>query len=128
VLVPAAIESQITQRNASRVRARILAEVASGPTTPGADRILRDRGVFLIPDILCSAGGVIASYLERARDLQGFCGEEAEGARHLERVMRRAFHEVSDTAKRHKTDMRTAAHALALGRVAETTRARGLFP
>ncbi len=128
VLVPAALESQITQRNASRVRARILAEVASGPTTPGADRILRDRGVFLIPDILCSAGGVIASYLERARDLQGFCGEEAEGARHLERVMRRAFHEVGETAKRHKTDMRTAAHALAVGRVAETTRTRGLFP
>jgi glutamate dehydrogenase (NAD(P)+) len=128
VLVPAALESQITQRNASRVRARILAELASGPTTPGADRILRDRGVFLIPDILCSAGGVTASYLERARDLQGFCGEEAEVARHLERVMRRAFHEVHETAKRHKTDMRTAAHALAVGRVAETTRTRGLFP
>jgi glutamate dehydrogenase (NAD(P)+) len=128
VLVPAALESQITQRNASRVRARILAEVASGPTTPGADRILRDRGVFLIPDILCSAGGVTASCLERARDLQGFCGEEAEVARHLERVMRRAFHEVHETAKRHKTDMRTAAHALAVGRVAEATRTRGLFP
>jgi glutamate dehydrogenase (NAD(P)+) len=128
VLVPAALESQITQRNASRVRARILAEVASGPTTPGADRILRDRGVFVIPDILCSAGGVTASYLERARDLQGFCGEEAEVARHLERVIRRAFHEVHETAKRHKTDMRTAAHALAVGRVAEATRTRGLFP
>jgi glutamate dehydrogenase (NAD(P)+) len=128
VLVPAAVETQITLRNASRVRCRILAELAHGPTTPGADRVLQERGVFVIPDILCSAGGVTATYFERAQDLQGFVWEELEVTKQLERFMKRAFHEVLDHARQHKVDMRAAAHMLALSRVAEATRLRGLFP
>ncbi|HEX6736920.1 MAG TPA: Glu/Leu/Phe/Val dehydrogenase [Vicinamibacteria bacterium] len=128
VLAPSALESQITQRNASRVRARIVAEAANGPTTPGADRILKDHGVFVIPDILCNAGGVTVSYFEWAQDLQGFFWDESDVNRQLEKFMRRAFQEVFEASKRYKTDMRTAAYILAVGRVAEATRVRGLFP
>jgi glutamate dehydrogenase (NAD(P)+) len=128
VLAPAAMESQITQRNAARVRARIVAEAANGPTTPGADRVLKDHGVFVIPDILCNAGGVTVSYFEWAQDLQGFFWEESDVNRQLEKFMRRAFHEVLETSRAQKTDMRTAAYLLAVGRVAEATRVRGLFP
>jgi glutamate dehydrogenase (NAD(P)+) len=128
VLVPAALESQVTLRNASRLRCRILAEAASGPTTPGADRVLQDRGVFVIPDLLCSAGGLVVSYFEWAQDLQGFFWDELEVGRQLEKFMRRAFHEVYEIARQQKLDMRTAAYVLAVSRVAEATRARGLFP
>ena len=128
VLVPAALENQITLKNASRVRARILAEAANGPTTPGADRVLHDRGVFVIPDILCNAGGVTVSYFEWAQDMQGFFWEELEVAKQLERFMTKAFREVHETARRNKLDMRTAAYLLAVARVAGATRTRGLFP
>ncbi len=128
ILVPAALENQITTRNASRLRTRIVAEAANGPTTPGADRVLQDRGVFVIPDILCNAGGVTVSYFEWAQDLQRFFWEELEVAKQLERFMKRAFHEVFETSKRHKIDMRGAAYMLAVARVADATRVRGLFP
>jgi glutamate dehydrogenase (NAD(P)+) len=128
VLVPAALEHQITLRNASRVRARVLAEAANGPTTPGADRVLRDHGVLVVPDILCNAGGVTVSYFEWAQNLQAFSWDEAEVARELDKVMKRAFQEVAETGRRHKTDLRTAAYVLAVGRVAEAARLRGLFP
>jgi glutamate dehydrogenase (NAD(P)+) len=128
VLVPAALENQVTQKNASRVRARILAEAANGPTTPGADRVLREHGVFVIPDILCNAGGVTVSYFEWAQNMQGYFWDETQVNRELERFMKRAFHEVHQTAQRYKSDMRTAAYVLAVGRVAEATRVRGLFP
>jgi glutamate dehydrogenase (NAD(P)+) len=128
VLVPAAMESQITQKNASAIRARVVAEAANGPTTPGADRILRDHGVFVIPDILCNAGGVTVSYFEWAQDLQGFFWEEPDVNRQLERFMRRAFHEVYEGSKRLKSDLRTAAYVQAVGRVADAVRVRGLFP
>ena len=128
VLVPAALETQIQLKNAARVCARIVAEAASGPTTPGADRILQERGVFLIPDILCSAGGVTVSYFEWAQNLQGMLWEESDVGRQLERFMVRAFREVHESAKRLKIDMRTAATMLAVSRVAEATRLRGLFP
>jgi glutamate dehydrogenase (NAD(P)+) len=128
VLVPAALENQITQKNASRVRARIVAEAANGPTTPAADRVLRDHGVLVLPDILCNAGGVTVSYFEWAQNMQGFFWDEAQVNRELERFMRRAFQEVHQSAQRHKTDMRTGAYVLAVGRVADATRARGLFP
>jgi glutamate dehydrogenase (NAD(P)+) len=128
VLVPAAVENQITLRNASRVRCRILAELANGPTTPGADRVLQDRGVFVIPDILCNGGGVTGAYFEWAQDLQGFFWDELEVTKQLERFMRRAFHEVLDLSRQHRVEMRTAAHMLAISRVADATRLRGLFP
>ena len=113
---------------ASRVRARIVAEAANGPTTPGADRVLREHGVFVIPDILCNAGGVTVSYFEWAQNMQGYFWDEVQVNRELERFMKRAFHEVHQTSLRYKTDMRTAAYVLAVGRVAEATRVRGLFP
>jgi glutamate dehydrogenase (NAD(P)+) len=128
VLVPAALENQITQKNASRVRARIVAEAANGPTTPSADRVLRDHGVLVLPDILCNAGGVTVSYFEWAQNLQGYFWDEAQVNRELERFMKRAFHEVHQGAQRYKTDMRTGAYILAVGRVADATRVRGLFP
>jgi glutamate dehydrogenase/leucine dehydrogenase len=128
VLVPAAFEGQITLKNAGRVRARIVAEAANGPTTPGADRVLKDRGVFLIPDILCSAGGVAASHLEWAPGAVSLARDEAEVAKQVERVMKRVFHEVDETARARKVEMRVAAHLLAIARVAEATRVRGLFP
>ena len=128
VLAPAALENQITLRNASHVRARVVAEAANGPTTPGADRVLRDHGVFVIPDVLCNAGGVTVSYFEWAQNMQGYFWDEAAVNRELERFMKRAFHEVHELSKRHKLDMRTAAYVLAVGRVAEATRVRGLFP
>ena len=128
VLVPAALENQVTQKNANRVRARIVAEAANGPTTPGADRVLREHGVFVIPDILCNAGGVTVSYFEWAQNMQGYFWDETQVNRELERFMKRAFQEVHQTAQRYKSDMRTAAYMLAVGRVAEATRVRGLFP
>jgi glutamate dehydrogenase (NAD(P)+) len=128
VLVPAALEHQITLRNASRVRARVVAEAANGPTTPAADRVLREHGVLVVPDILCGAGGVTVSYFEWAQNLQAFSWDEPEVVRELEKVMKRAYQEVAETGRRHKTDLRTAAYVLAIGRVAEAARLRGLFP
>ena len=99
VLVPAALEDQITLQNAARVRARIVAEAANGPTTPGADRVLRDHGVFVIPDILCNAGGVTVSYFEWAQNLPGLLlGRGRRSNRELEKLMKRAFHEVHETS------------------------------
>jgi glutamate dehydrogenase (NAD(P)+) len=128
VLVPAALENQITLKNASQVRARIVAEAANGPTTPGADRVLRDHGVMVVPDILCNAGGVTVSYFEWAQNMQGYFWDEAAVNRELEKFMKRAFAEVHATSTHHKVDMRTGAYILAVGRVAEATRVRGLFP
>jgi glutamate dehydrogenase/leucine dehydrogenase len=128
ILIPAALENQITQENAPRVRAKIIAEGANGPVTPAADRILFEKNVFLIPDVLCNAGGVTVSYFEWVQDLQGFFWDEEEVDRQLERVMKRAFLEVNETAVREKTDRRTAAYMLAVKRVAEATKVRGLFP
>ncbi len=128
VLVPAALENQITQANAGRVRAKIVAEAANGPTTPGADEILHKNGVFLIPDILANAGGVTVSYFEWVQSLQAFFWEEAQVNHHLEKVMTRAFNEVLAISKKFNVHMRAAAYLLAVGRVAEATRIRGIYP
>ena len=128
ILIPAALENQLTAENAARVRARIVAEGANGPTTPAADGILFERGVYLIPDILCNAGGVTVSYFEWVQDLQGFFWDEEQVNGQLERIMKKAFQEVNETAVRDNTDRRTAAYMLAVWRVAEATRVRGLFP
>ena len=128
VLVPAALENQITMANAASVNAKIVAEAANGPTTPGADEILHDKGVFIIPDILANAGGVTVSYFEWVQDMQGFFWDEGEVNQQLEKIMIRAFHEVRQSAEKHKVHNRIGAYVLAVGRVAEATKVRGLFP
>jgi glutamate dehydrogenase/leucine dehydrogenase len=128
ILVPAALENQITQENAPKVRATIVAEAANAAITPEADKILVSSGCFLIPDILCNAGGVIVSYFEWVQDLQGLFWTEAEVNNQLEKIMVRSFKEVYDLAQKKNLDMRVAAHVLAVGRVAEATQVRGLFP
>jgi glutamate dehydrogenase (NAD(P)+) len=128
VLIPAALENQIHAGNAARVKARIVAEAANGPTTPTADDVLRDKGTFVVPDILANAGGVTVSYFEWVQGLSSFFWDEATINRHLEIIMKKAFAEVHETALSYKTDMRTAAYIRGVSRVADATRIRGLFP
>ena len=127
VLVPAALENQITEENAPKIRPKILAEAANGPTTPEADPILHENGVFLIPDILANAGGVTVSYFEWVQDLANYFWSEKEVNDKLEVVMRKSFSDVLGLAQKHRTHMRTAAYVLGVGRVAEATRLRGLY-
>jgi glutamate dehydrogenase (NAD(P)+) len=128
VLVPSALENQITIDNAHSVKAKIVAEAANGPTTPEADRILYDNGVMLIPDILANAGGVTVSFFEWVQDKQAYFWTEKEIERRLHRIMTSSFADVLTMAKREKVDMRTAAYLLAVDRVAAATRVRGLYP
>lgn len=128
ILIPAALENVITGENAARIKAKIIAEAANGPTTLLADEILAEKSAFLLPDILANAGGVTVSYFEWVQDLQNFFWEEAEVNRKLEQIMKHAFREVYETSQKYRTTMRTAAYILAIGRVAEATLVRGLFP
>ena len=128
VLCPSALENQITGANAPRVKAKIVAEAANGPTTPLADENLFKRGRTVIPDILANAGGVTVSYFEWVQDFSSFFWEEDEVDKRLERSMVKAYRHVAETAKRHKCSLRDAAYIVAVGRVAEATRLRGLFP
>jgi glutamate dehydrogenase (NAD(P)+) len=128
VLVPAALGGQITEDNADRVRARIVAEGANGPTSPEADQILADRGVLVVPDILANAGGVVVSYFEWVQGLQYFFWRESEINSRLQEVMIRAFNQVNALAKREGVDLRTAALMLGVRRVAEAFQVRGLYP
>ena len=128
VLIPAALENQITLVNAHRVKAKIVAEAANGPTTPGADRILFSNGVFVIPDILANAGGVTVSYFEWVQDLQELFWDVDEVNRKLEKIMGKAFADTHKTAKDYKVDMRTGAYILAIDRVAKATESRGIWP
>jgi len=128
ILVPAAIEDQIVKANAPDVKARIIVEGANAPTTPEADEVLNERGVFVVPDILANAGGVVVSYFEWVQDLQAFFWSEDEVNRQLQRVMESAFHEVLEMSQREKVDMRNAAYMLAIRRIADAMEARGIFP
>jgi glutamate dehydrogenase (NAD(P)+) len=127
VLVPAALENQITEDNAPVIRAKIIAEGANGPTTPEAHHMLHERGVFVIPDILANAGGVTTSYFEWVQDRHGYFWEEAEVNQRLEAKMVEAFHDVLQTSLKYKTDLRTAAYIVAINRVATVTRMRGMY-
>ena len=128
VLVPAATEQTITERNADRVQARLITEAANAAISPEADTILNERGVFLIPDILANSGGVVVSYFEWVQDLQAFFWEEEEINTKLHHVMTRAFYEVLHTSVNKRIDMRTAAYVLAVQRVANATTVRGIYP
>jgi glutamate dehydrogenase (NAD(P)+) len=128
VLIPAALENQITLANAQRIKAKIVAEAANGPTTPDADKILYNKGVFLIPDILANAGGVTVSYFEWVQDLQELFWDVDEVHRKMEKIMGRAFSDVYSSAIDYKVDMRTGAYILAVGRVAKATESRGIWP
>ena len=127
ILIPAATENQITSRNADRVKCKILAEGANGPTTATADDILADKRVFVIPDILCNAGGVTTSYFEWVQDRQGYFWKESVVNEQLEHIMRTAFEDVVRYAETHGVNNRIAAYMLAIDRVAYTIRLRGIY-
>jgi glutamate dehydrogenase (NAD(P)+) len=127
ILIPAATENQITSRNADRVKCKILAEGANGPTTASADEILADKGVFVIPDILCNAGGVTTSYFEWVQDRQGYFWKESFVNEQLETIMVAAFEDVVRFAETHGVNNRIAAYMLAIDRVAYTIRQRGIY-
>ena len=128
ILIPAAIENQIGEHNAPRIKAKLVAEAANGPTSPEADRILFDKGVFMIPDILCNAGGVTVSYFEWVQDLQNLFWREATINARLKEVMVKSFNDVLQMSLKHKVHMRTAAYMVAVARVAEATLTRGIYP
>jgi glutamate dehydrogenase (NAD(P)+) len=127
VLVPAALENQITAENAPVIRAKVVAEGANGPTTPDAHQQLHERGVFVIPDILANAGGVTTSYFEWVQDRYGYFWTEDEVNSRLEAKMVEAFKDVLQTSLKYKTDMRTAAYIVAISRVATVTKMRGMY-
>jgi glutamate dehydrogenase (NAD(P)+) len=128
ILVPAALENQITGDNAERIQAKIVAEAANGPTTPEADDILFARGRVVIPDILANAGGVTVSYFEWVQDFNTFFWDDDEVDRRLEAYMKRAYTSVAEKAAHHKCSLRGGAYVLAVQRVLEATQVRGIFP
>jgi glutamate dehydrogenase (NAD(P)+) len=128
VLVPAALEGQITPEVAERVRCRLVVEGANGPTTPDADTVLRDRDIMLVPDILANAGGVVVSYFEWVQDLQAFFWEEADINSRLEHLMGRAYDTVEGVAEAKGITLRQSAYSLAVDKVARATLVRGIYP
>lgn len=128
ILIPAALENQLTVRNAARVKARLIIEAANGPTTPDAEEILYDKGVTIVPDILANAGGVTVSYFEWVQDLQRFFWDELEINERLETIMTRAYYATRHKAKEQDTNLRMGAYLLAVARVAEATEMRGVYP
>jgi glutamate dehydrogenase (NAD(P)+) len=127
VLIPAALENQITMDNAPQIRAKVVSEGANGPTTPEAHRHLHERGVFVIPDILANSGGVTTSYFEWVQDRYGYFWEESEVNQRLEKKMVEAFDDVLQTSLKYKVDLRTAAYIVAISRVGTVTRMRGMY-
>jgi len=128
ILIPAAIEHQLHKDNASSVKAKMVIEAANGPTTTEADDILRDNGIYVLPDILANIGGVVVSYFEWVQGLQAFFWSEREVNQRLTEVMDNAFHEVLEISLREKADMRTAAYMLAIDRLSRAMTIRGIFP
>jgi glutamate dehydrogenase (NAD(P)+) len=128
VLVPAALERQINEKNAGQLKCRVLAEAANGPTTPEADEILKHSDIFVIPDVLCNAGGVTVSYFEWVQDMQQFFWDEAQVNQKLEQLMLKAFHQVRSLAKERNLPMRMAALSLGVQKVAKEKKRRGLYP
>jgi len=127
VLVPAALENVITSKNAAKIRAKVICEGANGPTTAGADAILEEKGIFVIPDILANAGGVTVSYFEWVQDRGGYFWSEATVNERLEDIMVRSFQDVLSLSKQHRVNMRTAAYMLSISRVATVHRLRGIY-
>jgi glutamate dehydrogenase (NAD(P)+) len=127
VLVPAAVENVITPRNAPDIKARIICEGANGPTTAGADSILDEKGIFVIPDILANAGGVTVSYFEWVQDRGGYFWDEPTVNERLGRILRTSFRDVLSLAQRHSVNLRTSAYMLAIDRVAAVHRLRGMY-
>ncbi|MDH4034456.1 MAG: glutamate dehydrogenase, partial [candidate division Zixibacteria bacterium] len=127
ILIPAALENQITEANAHRVRCKIIAEGANGPTTPEADRILKKNGIMVIPDILCNAGGVTVSYFEWVQNRIGYFWPEEEVNRRLEEKMVAAFHDVLNMSRSNRTSLRIGAFMLAITRVIEVVQMRGIY-
>ena len=128
ILVSAGLQGQISGENVSQIQARIVAEAANGATSPEADSALFDNGVTVIPDLLCTAGGFVVGYFEWVQDLQSFFWTDAEVTAELERVMNDAVRAVMTAAERHHVDLRTAALMVGVGRAAEATTLRGLYP
>jgi glutamate dehydrogenase (NAD(P)+) len=127
ILIPAALENQITAENAPRIRAKILTEGANGPTTPEAHKILHERGVFVIPDILANSGGVTTSYFEWVQDRHGYFWDLGEVNERLEKKMCQAFDSVLQTSLKYEVDLRTAAYIVAISRVGTVTKIRGMY-
>ncbi len=125
ILVPAALEGQITEKNAANVKAKLIAEAANGPTTPEADKILAEKGVFVIPDFLCNAGGVTVSYFEQVQGNMNFYWTEEEVRERLEIIMKKAFWAVVETAEKYNVDNRMGAYIISIARVAEAMKLRG---
>ncbi len=125
ILIPASLENVITEKNAKNIKAKIIAELANGPTTPEADAILYKKGIHVIPDFLCNAGGVTVSYFEMVQNFYMYYWEEEEVHKRLDKKMTIAYHSVLDTSKKYKINMREAAYVLAVGRVVEAMKLRG---
>jgi glutamate dehydrogenase (NAD(P)+) len=128
ILIPAALEGQITPARAHRVKARMVLEGANGPTLPEADDVLADRNVLVVPDVICNAGGVTVSYFEWVQDFSSFFWSEDEINVRLDKIMVDALKKIWDTADRHKVSLRTATFAVACERILMSREERGLYP